>query len=148
MPQRTQPPTSQRTERPPRRVAGHLAARPDATPRLRHELDAFARAHGAGRDLRDRLALCVSEAVTNVVLHAYDGGDDAQVHYAAAVADGVLEVVVADDGHGVRSERRSPGIGMGLRIIAEESDDLRIARRRPHGMRVAMRFVLAARAVD
>jgi anti-sigma regulatory factor (Ser/Thr protein kinase) len=68
------------------------------------------------------VALCVSEAVTNAVVHAFRDRDDGSgaIHvHGECDADGILWVSVEDDGVGVRPARSdSPGLGLGLRMIA------------------------------
>jgi serine/threonine-protein kinase RsbW/stage II sporulation protein AB (anti-sigma F factor) len=60
------------------------------------------------------VALAVSEAATNAVVHA-----NAQTIYVTAShADSQLTIVVADDGEGMAPRPDSPGMGLGLPIIA------------------------------
>jgi anti-sigma regulatory factor (Ser/Thr protein kinase) len=90
--------------------------------------------------------LAVSEAVSNVVLHAYrdrdgataDGRVDIRVR---ADVEGVW-VVVADDGVGMLRRDDSPGLGLGLRLIANVSDQLLIVQG-DTGTRVHIRFAFA-----
>ena len=65
------------------------------------------------------VALAVSEAATNAVVHAYaDRGDAGVIHVTAQRADGELTIVIADDGPGLVPRTDSPGLGLGLPIIA------------------------------
>ena len=71
------------------------------------------------------VSLAVTEAATNAVMHAYaDTGGDLQV--TAAVGDGELAIVVADAGPGLVERDDSPGLGVGLAVIARVSERLRI----------------------
>jgi serine/threonine-protein kinase RsbW/stage II sporulation protein AB (anti-sigma F factor) len=94
--------------------------------------------------------LAVSEAVTNVVVHAYrDRGpadEPGRIRIAVRVEAGAAWVVVTDEGIGMVPRADSPGLGMGLSLIAGVSDDLEIEQRHD-GTRVHMRFVLGADAV-
>ena len=68
------------------------------------------------------MALCVSEAVTNAVVHAFrdraDGSGLIRVH-GECDGDGILWVSVEDDGVGIEPPRSdSPGLGLGLVMIA------------------------------
>jgi anti-sigma regulatory factor (Ser/Thr protein kinase) len=103
---------------------------------------AFAEEHSADRDLHGRVALAFTEALTNAIRHAYDGEPpaDDDICVFADVDDGTLEIVVVDHGRGLRADSRTPGIGEGLKIIAECTDAFRIAERRPAGVEVWMRF--------
>jgi serine/threonine-protein kinase RsbW len=66
----------------------------------------------------DAARLAVSEAATNAVVHAYrDRPGDLRLE--AHVEDGELLVVVADEGHGVMPRPDSPGMGLGLPIMAQ-----------------------------
>src|SRR5690349_443310 len=92
-----------------------LPAAPSTVGRLRAQVTAFADAAGAPSDLRDAVALAVSEAVTNVVVHAYPGaGEAGAVRVRCRVADGQIVVEVADDGIGIGQRNDSPGVGHGL----------------------------------
>jgi serine/threonine-protein kinase RsbW len=88
--------------------------------------------------------LAVTEAVTNAIVHAYRGPDhgrDPVVRVAAAVEHDHLRVVVADDGVGMSQRPDSPGLGLGLGLIADAADELHIEQRGP-GTRLVMRFTL------
>jgi serine/threonine-protein kinase RsbW len=108
---------------------------------VRRRLVAFACELGADRDLQARVALAVTEAATNVVMHAYRDAGPRPLHVTADFEDGDLEVVVADEGEGLRP-RRSPGLGAGLGIIAETSDEFVVREREPAGVELWMRFHL------
>jgi anti-sigma regulatory factor (Ser/Thr protein kinase) len=58
---------------------------------------------------------------------------------AADFEDGDLEVVVADEGEGLRP-RRSPGLGAGLPVIAETCDEFVVREREGGGVELWMRF--------
>jgi anti-sigma regulatory factor (Ser/Thr protein kinase) len=89
------------------------------------------------------VALCVSEAVGNAVVHAFrdreDGSGTIRVH-AACTRDGFLCVTVEDDGRGILERRPdSPGLGLGLPLIAGIAFDTEIAAT-DNGSRIVMRF--------
>ena len=90
--------------------------------------------------------LAVSEAVTNVVVHAYRDRDPAdgpgRVRVALTVDDDAICVVVDDDGVGLRPRTDSPGLGIGLPLIASLCDMLELEHR-DDGTRIHMRFALA-----
>ncbi|QEC46342.1 ATP-binding protein [Baekduia soli] len=63
------------------------------------------------------LAVAVSEALTNVVMHAYtdcSAPGDIELH-AYRVPDDGLNITVCDDGRGVRPRADSPGLGLACR---------------------------------
>ena len=57
------------------------------------------------------VALAVSEAVTNAVMHAYCDREPGAVRIFASVAEGALVVIVSDDGPGMTPRTDSPGMG-------------------------------------
>ena len=118
-----------------------LEAEPEAAPIARHRLVAFAIDHGATADLAARVALAVTEAVSNAVRHAYED-DHGSITCQADIEDGLLEIVIADDGSGFRPTG-TPGLGAGLAIIADCCDDFTITAGAEAGIEVWMRFAIA-----
>jgi anti-sigma regulatory factor (Ser/Thr protein kinase) len=126
-------------------VRRRIPARADVVAVLRREVAALARRHGATPDEVDDVTLAVSEVVTNVVLHAYAGATEPGVLDLEATArDGLLEVVVADEGKGFGPRDDSPGLGFGLVLAAGVADAVQIQPNRPRGTRVRLRLALAA----
>jgi serine/threonine-protein kinase RsbW len=89
---------------------------------IRHAVEDVARALGAAPNVRNDIALAVTEACTNVVLHA--GAKDIAV--SATPADDGMEIVVQDSGHGMRPRADSPGLGLGLSLIARLASRLEV----------------------
>jgi anti-sigma regulatory factor (Ser/Thr protein kinase) len=125
------------------RVKLELPAVPASVQRVRDAVRALASGRVSGLGDVD---LAVTEAATNVVVHAYRdraGGDVPGVlHLAVRLEDGFLHVSVADDGVGLSPRQDSPGLGFGLGIIARFADELEIEQISP-GTRVIMRFKLS-----
>ena len=92
--------------------------------------------------LVDDVRLCVSEAVTNVVRHAY-GRRDGRGDIVVERDDDQLKVVVRDAGVGMPppSRHHADG-GFGLKIIGELARENRISRSPEGGTEVAMVFDL------
>jgi anti-sigma regulatory factor (Ser/Thr protein kinase) len=111
---------------------------------LRHALVAFARAAGAAPQQCEAVQLAVSEAVTNVVLHAY-GDAGGLIHVSAQVAGTELWVLIGDDGRGLNAPSRRPGLGQGLALIGAVSDSIAVLRRPSGGTELRLRFALHAR---
>jgi anti-sigma regulatory factor (Ser/Thr protein kinase) len=126
-------------------IAGTEDALPRAVTAIRGRIVAFARDQGADDAMLHRIAVAVSEAVSNAVIHAYPRCTRGQVRYVADLEDGDLEIVIADDGVGIRADPAGDGIGLGLSVIATLSSDFAITARR-RGLEVWMRFVLPAPA--
>ena len=103
----------------------------------------FARAEGVP-DLRlEDLRLAISEAVSNAVLHAFRMQDlPGTVTVTVDVTpDQFVEAVVRDDGMGMSPRGDSPGLGLGLGLIASVADALE--QRLPAdgvGFELSMRF--------
>jgi serine/threonine-protein kinase RsbW len=141
----------------PMRVAGlieperllelSLPAVPASCPQARHDVSAAVQ--GRGIDVA-AVELAVSEAVTNVVLHAYRDraeGEHGAIHLRVTAGGGGVWVLVADDGVGMSPRDDSPGLGLGLRVIASASDELWIIQGEP-GTRVHMRFAATEARVE
>jgi anti-sigma regulatory factor (Ser/Thr protein kinase) len=121
-----------------------LAAEPESPARARHALrETLA---GVAVDI-DAVELAVSEAVANATVHAYrderapDAGPG-RVRVSARIDGDELWVVVSDDGVGMSPRPDSPGLGLGLPLIAQLSDGLEIEQR-PTGSRMVIRFRIA-----
>ncbi len=117
----------------------------EATPRSvaegRAKLAAFAAKVGATPRQVDAVRLAASEAMTNSVLHAYRGGPGL-IYVNAAVASGELWILISDDGCGLKPRPDRPGLGLGLGLISEVSDDFAIVSRATGGTEVRIRFNL------
>lgn len=125
------------------RLERSVPAEPAAVRGLRRELSRYATALGAVETVRHAVELAVTEAVTNAVIHAYVGQAAGQVLVEAWQEEGHLYVLVCDDGCGMRPRLDSPGLGLGLNLIAQMADDMRIADRPDTpGTRLSMRFSL------
>ena len=85
---------------------------------LRRGVADFARAHGADDDVIDNIALAVSEAVTNAIIHAFVGRQAGRVALTAEAGEGSILVRVLDDGRGMTPHPESPGLGLGLTMMA------------------------------
>jgi anti-sigma regulatory factor (Ser/Thr protein kinase) len=115
-----------------------LPAVPRSVPRARRAVTEML--EGLDVDLWP-VGLVVSEAVTNVVLHAYRDSEPGSVRMEATVAEGVLTVLVADDGIGMSPRADSPGLGVGLLLIRRLAEDVNVQR--DDGTRLLVRLRLA-----
>jgi serine/threonine-protein kinase RsbW len=120
-----------------------LRAEPDSVPAARHALSDFAVAAGADRAKIEAVRLATSEALTNAVLHAYLD-EPGNVYVTAAVVATELWVLIADDGRGLEPRTNRPGLGLGLGLISQVTDELVIVPRACGGTEVRMRFDLVA----
>lgn len=113
-----------------------------AVPEARRALVAFATAAGATPAEADDIRLATSEALTNVVVHAY-GDRRGLIHVSAAMAGNELWILVGDDGGGLHAGTSRGGLGVGLALIAELTDGFAIVNRSTGGTELRMRFSLA-----
>jgi serine/threonine-protein kinase RsbW len=107
----------------------------------RGKLADFAAKAGATPSQVDAVRLAASEAMTNAVLHAYRGGPGL-IYVNAALASGELWILISDDGCGLRPRADRAGLGLGLGLISEVSDDFAIVSRATGGTEVRIRFNL------
>jgi serine/threonine-protein kinase RsbW/stage II sporulation protein AB (anti-sigma F factor) len=122
-------------------------ARPDAVASARRDATRAARELGVEAERLADLVLAVSEAVTNVVLHAYRQGPPGDVHVDVRREGDGVRVTVTDQGAGMRPRPDSPGLGLGLPLIARLSASLEVATGDAGGTRLCMTFPLAAERV-
>jgi stage II sporulation protein AB (anti-sigma F factor) len=101
-------------------------ATPAAVPGVRRAVVDFAELHGVG--IAPDVALAVSEAITNAVLHAYRDGGNGDVRVVACAEPDRLVVVVRDYGCGMSPHPDSPGLGLGLAVIGRLATELNIER--------------------
>jgi anti-sigma regulatory factor (Ser/Thr protein kinase) len=62
------------------------------------------------------------------------------MHITATIDEDGLEVTVADEGGGVRPRGDSPGVGLGLQIIARTTSAFEVERSPSGGARLVLRF--------
>jgi stage II sporulation protein AB (anti-sigma F factor) len=127
-------------------LARRFPARADQVRLARREVAAYARENGAVDP--DGIALAVSEAVTNAVVHAYeDALEPGDVQVTAEIhADNGLEIQVCDDGRGMMPRLDSPGLGVGLPIVARIAERFKVEARPAGGTAVRMFFAVHSHA--
>jgi serine/threonine-protein kinase RsbW/stage II sporulation protein AB (anti-sigma F factor) len=113
---------------------------------IRRDVAAYASGCGADHDTLVRIGLAVSEAATNAVLHAYrlPGMGAGAIHVTAGDSGGALDVCVRDEGVGMSPRPDSPGLGLGLCLMAHESDHFEIGTSEDGGTAIFLRFALRA----
>jgi serine/threonine-protein kinase RsbW/stage II sporulation protein AB (anti-sigma F factor) len=109
---------------------------------MRREVAAFAARAGMDEDGIGSVRLAVSEAATNAVIHAYRERDsEGELQVRAFVADGELVVIVCDTGRGLAPRPDSPGLGLGMPLMASVTSRFRVVSDGP-GTEVHMAFAL------
>jgi anti-sigma regulatory factor (Ser/Thr protein kinase) len=126
------------------RFACTYPAEPASIAEIRHAMLEFAATVGVTEAAMSTIALAVTEAATNAVLHAYrEMADRGTVSIRAQRLDGALHVEVTDEGRGIAPRLDSPGAGLGLPLLAQLTSHLEIDGDNPTGTTLHMRFDLA-----
>lgn len=121
------------------RLELELPAVPESVPTARHAAARLASAVGAD-ELNVKIA--ISEAVGNAVVHAYRNGNPGTVELEGGIENGKLIIAVADHGVGMSPHPDSPGLGFGLPLIGNVTEDLHVEAD-GKGTRVSMTFALS-----
>jgi anti-sigma regulatory factor (Ser/Thr protein kinase) len=125
------------------RLSRAWKAVPASVAEARGAVAEFAAAAGMGAATLAALRVAVSEAVTNAVLHAYlDAPEAGPVHVTAERAGDEMWVAVCDEGRGMIPRPDSPGIGLGLPLIARMTKGFELHEREGGGTVLRMRFAL------
>ncbi|HZB77005.1 MAG TPA: ATP-binding protein [Solirubrobacteraceae bacterium] len=123
------------------------AALPDSVGSARRAVSDFLGAQRIPAQVVDDVRLAVSEALTNVVVHAYrdsDGTGAITVSVSVDRAAGLAEVTVTDDGGGLAPRDDSPGLGLGMALIEQLAQAVVYGAPAGGGTEVRMRFRFAA----
>jgi len=124
---------------PPLRRA--LPAVPESVGLLRAQVTQFVFAAGVREPQLAAVKLAVSEAVTNAVVHAYTRSEQpGEVRVETFVEAGTVHLIVSDDGGGMLPRHDSPGLGVGLPLIADSADTLQIGVSKRGGTELRMTF--------
>lgn len=101
---------------------------------------------GVEESVAHAVALAVTEACSNVVVHAYrEHEQPGTMTVVVEKPDDFLRVCVLDDGLGILPRLDSPGLGMGLPLISQITDALELRSRQEGGAEISMRFDLTRR---
>ncbi len=99
-------------------VAITVPARSGEVAGIRRAVGLLGRRAGLDADRLAHVALAVGEACSNAVVHAYADRETGLLHVTADLMAGGLHVVVADEGRGMAPRPDSPGLGLGLPLMA------------------------------
>src|ERR1700712_367760 len=101
-----------------------LPARAENVAVVRHAFGGFAEALSVDEQTLADIKLAITEACTNVVIHAYEDDEDGALEVDASIDDRRLTVVIRDRGRGIVPRPDSPGLGLGLPLIATLAESL------------------------
>jgi serine/threonine-protein kinase RsbW len=116
-----------------------LPARAENVAVVRHAFGGLGEALAMPEQLLSDIKLAVTEACTNVVIHAYPE-IEGPMEIQAALGDAELSVVVRDEGRGVVPRADSPGLGLGLPLIATLTESLELGTGEDDATEVRMTF--------
>lgn len=119
-----------------------LPARPENVAVVRHVLGCLADALDIQPETLHDVRLAVSEACANVIVHAYRDTEGLLELTASALPDREIEIVVRDHGLGMGPRADSPGLGVGLPLIAALSSAVEIGTADDGATEVRMTFAL------
>jgi anti-sigma regulatory factor (Ser/Thr protein kinase) len=118
-----------------------LPARAENVAVVRHALGGLGEALALHPQTLSDVKLAVTEACTNVVVHAFGDGEVPMV-VAASVDGDALRVTVRDEGMGIVPRPDSPGLGLGLPLIATLTESLELGKAPDDRTEVTMVFRL------
>jgi serine/threonine-protein kinase RsbW len=120
-----------------------LAARAENIAIVRHALGGLGEAYGVPEPKLSDIRLAVTEACANVVVHAYPDGHGGPMEVLASMREDELTVRVRDWGRGIGPRPDSPGLGLGLSLIAALAETVQLARGGEEHTEVRMTFALS-----
>jgi serine/threonine-protein kinase RsbW len=110
---------------------------------VRHAFGALGEAFAVDEQVLANIRLAVTEACTNVVVHAYPAGHEGPLEICATLREEKLVVVVRDEGPGIAPRADSPGLGLGLPLIASLTESVLLGRDADDRTEVRMTFPLS-----
>jgi serine/threonine-protein kinase RsbW len=120
-----------------------LPARAENVAIVRHALGALGEVLEVDEQTLSDIRLAVTEACTNVVVHAYPDGREGPLEVLATLQGDELLVVVRDEGPGIAPRPDSPGLGLGLPLIASLADTVQLGHDASKRTEVRMTFSLS-----
>jgi serine/threonine-protein kinase RsbW len=121
-----------------------MPARPEGVGVVRQALAGVADALDFDASVLADMKMAVTEACTNVVVHAYD--DEGMLEVEMLAGEDGLTIVVRDHGTGIQprpARSGAPALGLGLPLIAALSDAFELRGSAGTGTEVRMTFAYA-----
>ena len=122
----------------PSTFAATYEASPESIRLVRNQMAVLAADCGLDAEAIGDVKLAVSEAATNALIHGYRNGRGT-IRVEARISDGELLIAVADEGLGMSPRVDSPGMGLGLPVIAEVATRFEVVDATP-GTELRMAF--------
>jgi serine/threonine-protein kinase RsbW len=120
-------------------VRERLAVAPASIRHARMLVGRWSREQGASPDQAVNIQLAISELVANVVRHAYPSGGEDDFVIEARREDDELVFCVRDFGVGSARPSPTPGLGVGLIVVARVARTASVVQADP-GTLVTLRF--------
>jgi serine/threonine-protein kinase RsbW len=120
-----------------------LPARAENIAVVRHALGGLGEALDVPESKLSDIRLAVTEACANVVVHAYGEEEEGEMEVLASVGGDELTVLVRDWGCGIKPRPDSPGLGLGLSLIAALAETVQLGHGQEEHTEVRMTFALA-----
>jgi len=120
------------------RFTATYEATPECISVVRNQMATLARDCGLNDAAVSDVKLAVSEAATNALVHGYRN-ERGTIRVHAEMGDGELLIVVGDEGKGMSPRTDSPGLGLGLPVIAQVANRLEVVDGAP-GTQLRMAF--------
>ena len=131
-------------------VVLNLPARAEGVGVVRQALTGMADALAFDDAVLSDMKMAVTEACTNVVVHAYDDDNGAgELEVQMLAGDDDLTIVVRDRGSGIQpkpARTEPPALGLGLPLIAALSDAFELRGTAGEGTEVRMTFAFVREA--
>ena len=109
---------------------------------VRYALGGLGEAFAVPEPKLSDIRLAVTEACANVVVHAYPDGHHGPMEVIASKDEDTLTVLVRDWGRGIEPRPDSPGLGLGLSLIAALADSVQLVHEDIEHTEVRMTFSL------
>ena len=119
-----------------------LPARAENVAVVRHAIGGLGEALDVDDQTLSDVKLAVTEACTNTVVHAYPEGEGPLQVAAYVLHEDRLMIVVRDEGRGIVPRTDSPGLGLGLPLIATLAEALELGTDDEERTEVRMTFRL------
>ncbi len=110
---------------------------------VRHAFGALGEVLDLDEQLLSDIRLAITEACSNVVVHAYADRPPGPLDVCATLENDELTVIVRDEGPGIAPHPDSPGLGLGLPLIASLANSVQLGRDERERTEVCMTFSLS-----
>jgi serine/threonine-protein kinase RsbW len=120
-----------------------LPARAENIAIVRHALGGLGEVFGISERKLSDIRLAVTEACSNAVVHAYPKGSPGLMEVSTTMVGDELSVMVRDWGAGIRPRPDSPGLGLGLSLMAALAEAVQLGHDTGEHTEVRMTFALS-----